>query len=540
MLASLRVATRIQLLVALTLFGLIALCFTSLVQLRSSMMEDRKLKTKNMVEAAVGVIDRHYKLAQEGKMSEEEAKAAARETVRAMRYDNGNYFFIIDTNHVYVLLPTKPAFEGTNKKDMKDANGVYLIQGLVAAAVKGGDFVEYAFPRGSDTAALPKLAYSAPFTPWNWTLGTGIYIDDVDTDYRRNALVLGSIATVLLIALATLGWRIGSSVVSQLGGEPSDAAKIMRRVADGDLAVDIRTTRQGSMLHALGEMVTSLRAIVGSINDGADQLVGNAGKIAHAAREVSQASEHQSESASAMAAAVEELTVSSSHISENAHDTEQNSKEAVALSGEGCERAGQATVAIKKIAETVGSASDRIRALEERANQVASIANVIKDIADQTNLLALNAAIEAARAGEQGRGFAVVADEVRKLAERTASATVEIEETIHGIQAETSGAVQAMDTALGDVDQGVQLTNAAAEALRAIENGARITLERIADVASASQEQSGASNSIAQRVEQVANMVEETTQTVHETANIATELENIALALKQQIGRFKI
>jgi methyl-accepting chemotaxis protein len=165
---------------------------------------------------------------------------------------------------------------------------------------------------------------------------------------------------------------------------------------------------------------------------------------------------------------------------------------------------------------------------------------VIREVADQTNLLALNAAIEAARAGEQGRGFAVVADEVRKLAERTASATVEIEETIHGIQSETSGAVNAMDTALGEVDQGVQLTNSAADALRSIENGARITLERIADVASASQEQSGASTSIAQRVEKVAQMVEETTHTIRDTANIADELEHIAVALKQQIGRFKV
>ncbi|HEX5393098.1 MAG TPA: methyl-accepting chemotaxis protein [Rhodocyclaceae bacterium] len=539
-LASLRVSTRIQLLVGLTLIGLLALCITALVQLRSSMLEDRKLKTKNMVESALGVIAHHHKLAQEGKMPEDEAKAAARETLRDMRYDGGNYFFVIDTNHVYVLLPTKPEFEGQNKKDMKDANGVFLIQGLVSAAVKGGDFVEYAFPKAGQTIALPKLAYSAPFTPWNWTIGTGIYIDDVDRDYQRNALVLGAIAAILIVAMSVLGWRIGTSVVKQLGGEPSDAAKIMRRVANGDLAVDVGTAPADSMLHALGSMVASLHSLITSINSGADRLVKHAENINHAASEVSSASEQQAESAAAMAAAIEELTVSSSHISDSARETEHNSTEAMTLSGEGSARASQAAAAIQKIAQTVGHASERIRALEERAQQVSSIANVIKDIADQTNLLALNAAIEAARAGEQGRGFAVVADEVRKLAERTASATLEIEQTIQGIQGETGGAVDAMNTALGEVDEGVVLANSASESLRAIEAGARLTLERIGEVASATQEQSGASTSIAQRVEQVAQMVDHTTATIRNTATVANELETIALDLKQQIGRFKV
>ena len=188
----------------------------------------------------------------------------------------------------------------------------------------------------------------------------------------------------------------------------------------------------------------------------------------------------------------------------------------------------------------MSDASGRIRALEERAKQVSSIANVIKDIAGQTNLLALNAAIEAARAGEQGRGFAVVADEVRKLAERTSSATLEIEQMITGIQNDTVGAVEAMSAALPEVQEGVELANSASESLQAIEDGARRTLERVGEVADATLEQSSASTSIAQRVEQIANMVEETTETIRGTAATAHELENIANNLKQQIGKFRI
>jgi len=174
-----------------------------------------------------------------------------------------------------------------------------------------------------------------------------------------------------------------------------------------------------------------------------------------------------------------------------------------------------------------------------RAKQVSTIASVIKDIAGQTNLLALNAAIEAARAGEQGRGFAVVADEVRKLAERTSSATLEIEQMISGIQDDTVGAVEAMNAALPEVQEGVQLASSASESLLAIENGARRTLERVGEVADATKEQSSASTSIAQRVEQIANAVEETTATIRGTAESAHELENIASNLKQLISRFR-
>jgi len=164
----------------------------------------------------------------------------------------------------------------------------------------------------------------------------------------------------------------------------------------------------------------------------------------------------------------------------------------------------------------------------------------VKDIAEQTNLLALNAAIEAARAGEQGRGFAVVADEVRKLAERTSLATTEIEQTIIGIQNDTVGAVEAMNTALPEVEAGVQLADSATESLRAIEAGARRTLDRVADVADATHEQSAASTSIAQRVEQIANMVEATTETIRGTAATAHQLESIAISLKVLIGKFKV
>jgi methyl-accepting chemotaxis protein len=529
-----------QLLVVLTLLGLIILCLTALFQLKETMLEDRKQKTRDLVDVAIGIVSHHHRLATSGKLSAEDAQQAARDSLRGLRYGKDDYYFAFATSGVYVLHGGNPAVEGQQKIDMQDTNGKFLVRELIAAGQAGGGFVDYWFPRAGQQKAEPKLGYAALFAPWNWVIGTGIYIDDVEVEYRQSALLLGGISLALLIVLSFIGWQISHGILRQLGGEPRLATEIMQRVADGDLMTGVNDAPPGSLLHALGGMVGALRQMVSEINDNANRLVGNAEAIARGADEVTRAAEQQADATSSMAAAIEQLTVSSTHISDSAGETSADSSAAVALSGQGAQRVEQAAQAIQKISSTVSDASELIRALEARAKQVSSIANVIKDIAGQTNLLALNAAIEAARAGEQGRGFAVVADEVRKLAERTAGATTEIEQMILGIQADTTGAVDAMNAALPEVQIGVDLAASASESLRAIEDGARRTLLRIGEVADSTREQSAASTSIAQRVEQIANMVEETTTTIRGTAVAAHQLESIANSLKAMIGRFRV
>jgi methyl-accepting chemotaxis protein len=539
-LLTLRVSTRIHMLVGLMLVGLLVLCFTSLLNLKTTLLEDRKEKTKNLVEVGAGVLAHYHKLSQDGKLSEADAKVAAREALRNIRYGAKDYFFIFDTNSVYILLPGKPEFEGQDKSKMQDAKGLFLLPEIIKNAQAGGGFTQYWFPRAGQQVSEPKLSYATLFTPWNWVIGTGIYIDDVDKIYRVEAIALGSISLFLLAILSIIGWRIGASILRQLGGEPVMAARIMQRVADGDLTPTNDTPPQGSMLASLAIMVTTLRALISEIHSSGNKLVQSAEHIRTAAEQISTAAQSQTDATSSMAASIEELTVSSDHISSSARDSEQDSRDAMEQASVGSQRVNEATAAIQNVAETVGDASTRIHALEERANQISTIANVIKDIAGQTNLLALNAAIEAARAGEQGRGFAVVADEVRKLAERTAVATTEIEQMIGGIQADTTASVQAMTGVLPHVQEVVRLAGTATESLNAIESGAVRTLERIGEVADATREQSHASTSIAKRVEQISQMVAETTSTIKDTVDSARELDRIAHGLNAQISKFKI
>lgn len=538
--STLKISTRILMLIAAALLGLLVMAGYALNNLKSSLMAEKEAKTRNLVEAAAGVLNYHQKLAQEGKLAPEAAQAAARESLRALRYDGTDYFFIYDTAYKTVLAPTHPDDEGKDAKEAKDARGFAYARTIVDKGVQGGGFVEYWFPKPGEKEAQPKISYAMQFEPWKWVLGTGIYIDDVNREFMAQALWLGGIALVLLAILAVIGWRVRATILGQLGGEPADAVVIMKKVADGDLTTRIDNAPAGSLLHSLAGMVAALKDSMHQIDGQAQNVVQHAEEISVASAEVAKAALQQSEATSSMAAGIEELTVSSNYISDNAKQTEGYSHEAVQIAAQGTERVHRTKTAIERVAATVTETAERIRALEERAEQVSSITGVIKEIAGQTNLLALNAAIEAARAGETGRGFAVVADEVRKLAERTAAATTEIEQMLSGIQLDTANAVQAMNSALPEVAEGVALSAAVAESLQTIEAGANQALGRISDVANSTKEQSVASTSIAQRVEQIAQMVEETSGTMNNTALTAKNLEEVATSLQRVVSRFRL
>jgi methyl-accepting chemotaxis protein len=354
-------------------------------------------------------------------------------------------------------------------------------------------------------------------------------------------VILVAIFLVSLGASLLLSWLVISRLMRELGGEPRYVSDVMKSVADGDLTVEIRASGTGdSVLAAVRTTVAALREMMRTIRNSADEVATTSREIAAVSQTVASAANAGSDAAASMAAAVEEMTVSVTHISESARETEINSSRSAKLAEEGEGRANRATEEMTAIATSIGGATDRIGTLVARANEIGTIAGVIKDIAAQTNLLALNAAIEAARAGEQGRGFAVVADEVRGLAERTATATVQIEQMIAAIQGDTHQAVDAMAAAKPQVQRGVELVGSAAHSLREIRQDVSDTLAKVRDVANATQEQSTASTAIAQKVEHIAQMVDQTSASVKQTAAAAAELEHTAERLSEMVRRFRV
>lgn len=540
LITSIRISKRLLLMNFLALLGLLVVCGIALYQLRESMLNERRAKITALVDVAYSQLAFYEDQVAKGKMAKEVAQELAKSAFRLTRYQAKEYFWINDYRPYSVVHPVKPALEGKDMSGTVDAVGKHIYIEFVRAAQAGGGFVDYQWTQPNSEQALPKLSYVRAFEPWGWVIGTGVYIDDINAQFRNNSLTLIFVSAMVLVVLMLFGLVVRYSIIRQLGGEPHQAAEVFEQIAGGDLTVVVNYKHSDSMLGSLQKMLDSLREIVLEVTHGALELVKNAGSIRDVAAGVALSAQRQADATSDIAAAIEELTTSSSQISENAGDTEEESKTAMAIAREGYDRVSSAATSIESISRTVRDAAGRVRALEERAGHVSEVARVIKDIAGQTNLLALNAAIEAARAGEQGRGFAVVADEVRKLSERTSLATTEIDQMIAGIQEDTGGVVLSINNVLPEVERGVMLAQAASESLGTIESSVARTLSRIADVASATREQSAASTAMAKRVEEIAGLVDQTTSSIRSTAEATAYLEGVAQKLKAQVSRFRI
>jgi methyl-accepting chemotaxis protein len=359
------------------------------------------------------------------------------------------------------------------------------------------------------------------------------------TVLKTSALIIALV--VALISLIT-AHVVGRSVRNILGGDAHYANAIAKEIAAGNIGVEVEA-REGddsSLLYSMKLMRDKLRGMVLSIQASAEQVGQAARQLAITSSAVAAASGQQSEATSATAAAVEEMTVGIESISQSAHSAKAHSQEASELSRKGSAVVRAAAAEMEKIAVSVEASSKVIGGLEQQSNEVSTIVSVIKEIADQTNLLALNAAIEAARAGEQGRGFAVVADEVRKLAERTTQSTLQITQTIAKIQGGTKSVVSSMVAEVGQVRAGTDLAKQAGESIGEIQAGAEQVVGVVSDISDALREQSKASAEIARNIENIAQMVEANNSSSGQAAAAAHQLQKLAEDLSLSVKSFHV
>ena len=346
------------------------------------------------------------------------------------------------------------------------------------------------------------------------------------------ALVLGTVAAVL----------VTHSITRQLGGDPNYVAGIASHIADGDLSqsVPVNGHDSSSMLAKIKLMQEKLRELVTQIQSSVDQVSRTAAHLSSSSGQVAEGTRQQTAAAAAMAASVEQMTVSIDHVSANAGEARSASSQSDALSEQGTVVIRKAVSEMGEIETVVQQSATIVEALNRQSNDISAVVNVIREIADQTNLLALNAAIEAARAGEQGRGFAVVADEVRKLAERTAKSTQEIAGMIEKIQGSTRDVVASMENSMQRVSHGVALANEAGQSITQIKSESSRVAQVVTNISESLMEQSNASRDIARNVEKIAQMSEENSTAVQETATAAQHLEQLAVALQSALGRFRL
>ncbi len=365
-----------------------------------------------------------------------------------------------------------------------------------------------------------------------------------ETRAQTTVLKTSALLIAFVVALISLiaAYVVGKSVQNILGGDAHYANAIAREIAGGNIGVEVhaRDGDSSSLLYSMKTMRDKLRGMVLSIQASAEEVGQAARQLVITSGAVAAASGQQSEATSATAAAVEEMTVGIESISQSASSAKAHSQRASDQSRKGGEVVHAATSEMEKIAVSVEASSQVISGLEQQSNEVSTIVSVIKEIADQTNLLALNAAIEAARAGEQGRGFAVVADEVRKLAERTTQSTLQISQTIGKIQNGTKSVVASMVAGVSQVRAGTALAKQAGESIGEIQLGAEQVVGVVSDISDALREQSRASAEIARNVENIAQMVEANNTSSEQAATAAHQLQKLAEDLSSSVRSFHV
>jgi len=548
------VGRRIYALICLSFIGLLGATFLESRELASSLDQQKQIELRHLGDVALGIIKEEHAAVQKSGVSDADAQKRAMARIGALRYGNNDYFWINDLHPKMVMHPIKPEMNGNDLSSYKDPNGKLLFVDFADTVKKSGSgFVPYEWPKPGFDKPQPKLSYVVGFAPWNWVVGTGVYIDDLKAQTwastQRSLIVAGVILLLMLV--------VSIFVARSVTGPLQRMTVAMNDLASGNLAVEVPGVGRGD---EVGEMAKAVEIFKGNavarqaleaeqreaetraasgrktdMHKMANDFEAAVGQIVEAVSSASSQLELSAGTLTATAERAQELTTAVAAASEEASTnvqsvasaTEEMASSVSEISRQVQQSARMATDAVDQARVT----NDRVSELSKAATRIGDVVELINTIAGQTNLLALNATIEAARAGEAGRGFAVVASEVKALAEQTAKATGEIGQQISGIQAATQESVNAIQAISGTIEKLSEISSTIAAA---VEQQGAATQEISRNV----QQASMGTQQVSSNIGDVQRGASETGSASSQVLAAAQSLSGDSNRLKLEVGRF--
>ena len=523
------------------LIGLLFLLLTGVVLNRHyQALKDKSYEENKHLVEVVHTLLGHY--ADRTDIDGQQAKSQALEAVKALRYDNSNYYWIQDATPSMVMHPIKPALDGRDLRTFKDGNGkAFFVEMAQTAKQKGEGFVDYVWPLPGEDTPTDKISYVKAFKPWGWTIGSGIYLTHLEEEYAhlRNIIIIFCVISVALVIL--LIYIIGGSIVKPV----QEIAERMKDIAsgEGDLTRSLPEKGQDEITRLaryFNQYTDKMRQSLIGIRDNIAALTEQAEKVKSVSDDSNAQAHDQNENMLQVAAAMEQMTTQIHDVSNNADAAEKSTVSARTNVQDGATVVEHTVTDIRSLTSDIESVSSVVTALAERSQSIGAVLDVIRGIAEQTNLLALNAAIEAARAGEQGRGFAVVADEVRTLASRTGQSTDEIQAMIEKLQSNAKSAVDAVhvsqSASVKTVENATQANQSLKEADRLMTDISGMSSE----IARATEQQAEAANEANIRINALSGAADSSLRTADDLAKASLALKESCVAIMDIANKFKL
>lgn len=537
-----KISLRIWLLIAFSLIAIITITASSLAVSHQGLLDEKFAQTEQIVETTHSLIEHFYKKSSSGELSDTDARAAALSAVESIRYDDSNYLWINDLDNIMVMHPIKPDLNGKDLSQFKDVTGKLFFSELVETVKNHGEgHVVYHWPKPGHDEAVKKVSYVKGFKPWNWVIGTGIYIEDVEAVFWKNASIYSIIAIVSLTLLVLLTYLIISSITCPI----NDTSNALLEIAEGE--GDLRQRLDSSGGDEISALSSAFNSFISKLENSMSRVAGMSHQLSEASTELTEVivdgngrQDKQYNEIHQVAAAVTEMSATVQEISNNAESAAESAAGANQEAKASMDIIQKTTDEIDVLMQQINQAGEVINHLEKESLGIGSVLDVIKSIAEQTNLLALNAAIEAARAGEQGRGFAVVADEVRTLSSRTQESTNEIQEMIERLQSGSRNAVEVINRGCHSAKSTVDTVKTAASSMtnivREVENIAQLNTH----IAGAVEEQTTVAREIDGSVNTISVLADQSNAGSERMVLATQNLNQLGDQLKELLNTFKL